>query len=203
MALGIINQDDVILSGGTASVTLAGGTASVTLAGGAANVTLLSGTADIGYVGSYGATPFQTPTVTSGTAYASGENVGGLLTFPNAARTSGGGGVIIDFVIVDNSGQDPELELWLFAETFTAGADKAAWAGGTADLQNCIGVLSTAQSSEGYIAAGTPSICTTQGLAKRYDVTATSMFGRLVNRTTTPTFTATDNISVKVGLLQD
>jgi len=39
-------------------------------------------------------------------------------------------------------------------------------------------------------------------VAQRYDLTGTSMFGQLVTRGT-PTFAAVDDVTVKIGLLQD
>jgi hypothetical protein len=147
-----------------------------------------------------GATIVQQPTVTAG-AYSAGDAVGGLLTFANAARVSGGGGVIKSVTIIDDAGQDAELELWLFDRTFTAMADNAAWAPSEADLENLVGVISTADSARGWMAAGTPSVITID-VATRFDLNGTSLFGQLVTRGT-PTFAATDDVTVKVGLLQD
>ena len=147
-----------------------------------------------------GTTISQTPTVTAG-AYVADDAVGGLLTFANAAASTGGGGVIKTVIIVDDAGQDVELELWLFNQTFTAMADNAAWAPSEADLENVVGVISTEDSAQGWLAAGTPSVITID-VATRYDLTGTSLFGQLVTRGT-PTFAATDDVTVKVGLLQD
>jgi len=162
---------------------------------------LVASEAHIGEVGSPGTTISQTPTVTVG-AYTAGDAVGGLLTFANAARVSGGGGVVKGVLIIDDAGQDAELELWLFNQTFTAMADNAPWAPSEADLENCIGVVSTATSDQGWMAAGTPSVCDIE-VAKRYDLVGTSLFGQLVSPTDTPTFAATDDVTVKVMLLQD
>jgi len=160
------------------------------------------GTADLGKVGSYGTSLRAVPTVTSGTAYAANENVGERLEFTGAARNTGGGGVITDVVFVDGDGQDKEIELWLFDRSFTAGTDKASWSCGTADLTNIVGVISSAQSDEGWVAAGTPSVCTVEGISLRYDCNATSLFGRHVTRST-PTFTTTASLKTKIGVLQD
>jgi hypothetical protein len=151
-------------------------------------------------VASEGITIAQTPTVTAG-AYTAGDAVGGLLTFANAARASGGGGVIKGVVIVDDAGQDVELELWLFDRTFTAMVDNAAWAPSEADLENLIAVISTEDSAQGWLAAGTPSAIDIE-VARRYDLSGTSLFGQLVTRGT-PAFAATDDVTVKVALLQD
>ena len=147
---------------------------------------------------SVGTTISQTPTVTTG-AYTAGDAVGGLLTFANAARVSGGGGVVKDLIILDDAGQDVELELWIFDSTFTAMADNAAWAPSEADLRKLVGIISTSDGA--WFAAGTPSAARVEA-SQRYDLTGTSMFGQLVTRET-PTFAATDDISVIIGLLQD
>ena len=163
-----------------------------------------SGTADLGNVGSYGTTILQTPTITSGTAYVAGDGVGGLLTFASAARNSGGGGVVSSVTWIDNAGQDAELELWLFNQSIASGTvDADPWACGTADLQNIVGVISTEDSDQGWLAAGTPSVCTVNGAMLRYDCDATSLFGRMVSPTDTPTYTSTTSLTVKVGMLQD
>ena len=145
-----------------------------------------------------GTTISQTPTVTAG-AYIAGDAVGGLLTFANAARFSGGGGVIKDVIILDDAGQDVELELWLFKETFTAIADNGAFDISQADLRNLQCIITTADGS--YFASGTESAARVE-VSQRYDLTGTSLFGQLVTRST-PTYAATDDVTVIIGLLQD
>ena len=161
-------------------------------------VVLGAGEAHVGQVGGEGITISQTPTVTAG-AYAAGDAVGGLLTFANAGRASTLGGVIKDLLILDDAGQDVELELWLFNATFTAMADNAAWAPSEADLRKLVGIISTADGA--WFAAGTPSVARVEA-SQRYDLVGTSLFGQLVTRGT-PTFAATDDVTVKIGLLQD
>ena len=149
-------------------------------------------------IASSGISISQTPTVTAG-AYSAGDAVGGLLTFANAARVAGGGGVIKDLIILDDAGQDAELELWLFNATITAMADNAAWAPSEADLRKLVAIISTSDGA--WFAAGTPSAARVEA-SQRYDLTATSMFGQLVTRGT-PTFAATDDVTAIVGLLLD
>lgn len=140
----------------------------------------------------------QTPTVTAG-AYSANDAVGGLLTFAGAAYSEGKGGVIKDVIILDDAGQDASMELWLFNATFTAMADNAAWAPSEADLRKLVAVISSADGA--WYAAGTPSACVVEA-SQRYDLTGTSMFGQLVTRGT-PTFAATDDVTVIIGLFQD
>ena len=85
--------------------------------------------------------------------------------------------------------------------TFTAMADNDAWAPSEADLENLVTVISTEDSAQGWLAAGTPSVCAIE-MARRYDLNGTSLFGQLVTRGT-PTFAATDDVTVKVAALQD
>jgi len=153
---------------------------------------------DIGVVSTKGTTISQTPTVSAG-AYSAGDNVGGLLTFADAAAVTGGGGVIKDVLIIDDAGQDAVLELWLFDTTFTAGSNNDAWAPTEAQLHTLITVVSTSDGA--WIAGGTPSVCPIE-VARRYDCTGTSLFGRLVTRGT-PTFAATDDVTCRIMLLQD
>jgi hypothetical protein len=141
----------------------------------------------------------QTPTVTAG-AYAADDNLGGLLTFANAAKTSGGGGVIKDITIIDDASQSAEIELWLFDQTFTAGADNAAWTPVETDLENLITVISTADGSW-YTGGATGTVCCVE-VARRFDLTGTSLFGRLVIREI-KTYAATDDLTARINILQD
>lgn len=140
----------------------------------------------------------QTPTVTAG-AYSAGDAVGGLLTFDNAALVAGDGGVIKSLIILDDAGQDAQLELWLFKEAFTPMADNAAWAPSEADLRKLVGIISTSDGA--WFAAGTPSAARVE-CSQVYTCTATSLYGQLKTGGT-PTFAATDDITVVLGLLQD
>jgi len=139
----------------------------------------------------------QTPTVTAG-AYTAGDAVGGLLTFANAARAAGMGGVAKNLLVIDDAGQDVEMELWLFKQTFTAMADNAPWAPSEADLRNLVGIISTADGA--WFAAGTPSVARVEP-SQGYTCVGTSLFGQLVTRGT-PTFAATDDVSAILGLLR-
>ena len=159
---------------------------------------LSAGTARIGKVTGEGDKLVQKPTITAG-AYSAGDAVGGLLTFANAALVSGAGGFVTDMQIVDDAGQDAALELWLFDQTFTAMTDNAAWAPSEADLENLIAIITTADGA--WFAAGTPSVARVECL-QRYALAATSLFGQLVTRGT-PTYAATDDITVKIGVSQD
>lgn len=194
------NQTAVPVSdgGGTLSIDDAGGSITVDDGGGTLSVGCAGTENHIGQVGAEGDTIWQTPTVTVG-AYLANDCVGGMLTFASAARNAGGGGVLKDVIILDDAGQDAELELWLFNASFTSPGDNAPWAPSQADLRKLVAIASTADGA--WRAAGTPSAIVIE-VSQRYDLVGTSMFGQLVTRGT-PTFLATDDVSTAVGLLQD
>jgi len=148
--------------------------------------------------GGEGYSPSETPSVTIG-AYSAGDAVGGLLTFVSAARETGLGGIIKDVKIIDDAGQDAEMELWLFRAAYTPIADNAAWAPAEASLHDIVAIISTTNGA--WFAAGTPSVARVE-CSQRYECVGTSLFGQLVTRGT-PTFAAIDDISVILGLLRD
>lgn len=150
-------------------------------------------------VGSWTTAVIQTPTVTAG-VYVANDNVGGLLTFANAARFSGGGGIVKEILIIDDASQSAELELWLWNQTFSAGADNAVWTPVEAELHNLVTIISTADGTY-YTGGATGTVCMVE-VARQFNLTGTSLFGRLVTRGT-PTYAATDDISVLVHLMQD
>ena len=169
-----------------------------------AKIGLTQGTVNLGDIDipitSYGTTVALIPAISAAAIYHAGDAVGGLLTFANSARVAGSGGVIKSVLLVDDSGTDVALELWLFNATFVAMADHAAWAPAEADLEKLIGVIYSTDGA--WAAAGTPSVNSIKAIGLRYDLTGTSMFGQLVTRGT-PTFAAVDDVTVKVQLLQD
>jgi len=152
----------------------------------------------IGQVGGDGITIAQTPTITVG-AYSAGDAVGGLLTFANAARVAGTGGLLSDVVVIDDAGQQAELELWLFNQTFTAMADNAAWNPSETDLENLICVID--MSSDSWYNATTQYVLNKE-VVRYLTLVGTSLFGQLVCRDT-PTFAAVDDVTVKVKIVQD
>jgi hypothetical protein len=83
--------------------------------------------------------------------------------------------------------------------TFTAMGDNAAWAPSQADLRKLVAIVSTTDGA--WYAAGTPSAARIE-VSQRYDLVGTSMFGQLVTRGT-PTFAATDDVTVIISLQQD
>jgi len=154
--------------------------------------------AHVGNIGGEGINVSVSPTVTAG-AYSAGDVVGGLLTFANASRVAGEGGVIKNIMIIDDAGQDAEMELWLFEATVSGIADNAAFAPPEADLRSLVAIISTGDGS--WFACGTPSVARVEA-SQRYETVGTSLYGYLVTRGT-PTFVATDDVTTIISILQD
>jgi hypothetical protein len=125
----------------------------------------------------------DTPTVTAG-AYTAGDVVGGKIIFMNCLNDKSYSGVLQDMIIIDDAGQDAN------------GAGSFA----EADLENLIGVISTADGA--YYASGTPSVGVVRNLGLVLKSTDRHLYCQLVTRGT-PTYAATDDVTVKIGILQD
>lgn len=140
----------------------------------------------------------QTPTVSTTPAYTAKDAVGGLLTFANAVRETGGTGVLMGVTVLDASLQMPSMELVLFDRTFTAAADNAIFSPSDADLANCLGVVAI----NSWAAFEDNAIAQVSGVSLPIVLSGTSLFGQLLTRGT-PTFVATSDISVFVTVLED
>jgi hypothetical protein len=147
------------------------------------------------------AEPTATPTITSGSAYATGNVVGGLLTFtavsdPNAPAT---GGRVEEVTIYSKSSQTAEIDLvWCGANnpTNTTLTDKAAVNLAVADFNKCrvVAQLTNWQNM------GTPSHATSGQIASPFLLsTGTTGYGFLVTRGA-PTFSSTSDLQVTLRI---
>lgn len=135
----------------------------------------------------------STPTIDT-SAYASGDNIGGQLTFTGAFVEPGYGGEITA-VLADEGGEAKNVELLLFydnpsASTFT---DQAAQAIADADLDKICGSIifnqHSALSNNGFSqAGGLPPRCFSK-------TGSTSLYGALIARDAV-TYDATDALKV-------
>lgn len=146
-------------------------------------------------------TPKVTPTVTAG-GYTAKDAVGGLLTFTNAVRLSGGSGTIHAVTIIDNAAANAELVLVLFDRTFTATADNAPFDPSDADLQNSIGKIKIGTAY--YDSFNDNSTACMTGIGLPIKLLGTSLFGQLMCTTNgTPTYAATNDLTIIVHILPD
>lgn len=149
----------------------------------------------------------QVQTVTASSAYASGNCVGGLLTFAGAIRTvpdgvtAKTGGIINSVLITDASNNQTQFDVWFFDSdpTATTVTDKTLLALNAADRVRSIGFVSvnawTGANSGGGLGQGL--------LDLRFVLaTGTTLYGILIARGT-PTFASTGDVQVRVVISQD
>lgn len=152
-----------------------------------------------------------TPTITSGTAYAAGDLIGGKLTFSNAVLSSIRHADIVGAVLRDSSKQSADIDLVIFsadpsATTFT---NDSAFAVHADDLAKVVAVVKFRNATD-YVAFSANSVGIVDNLAKKVRTTGTTnpsnvfdaLYGALVSRGT-PTYTSTTALTVGITIRQD
>jgi len=141
----------------------------------------------------------QAPAVTVGT-YATGNVVGGLLTFAGAARVAGLDGLVQQVVVFCKTAQTTAFDLIMFhtnpaASTFT---DKTALAVNVADFDKIIGVAHITD----WTNLGGASVAQALNLAMPYKIAggSTTAYGVLVARSA-PTFASISDIEIALKVL--
>ncbi len=143
----------------------------------------------------------QTPTITAG-AYSAGDALGGKLTFAGAARAAGGTGVIHSVVLTDAAKQDANIDLVLFDQDFTATADNAAFDPSDEDLANVIGIIPIYSTDYADFNDNSAACVRQVGMQFKCSGTGTALYGQMVIRDA-DTYAATDDVTVKLMILQD
>lgn len=133
------------------------------------------------------------PTVSTTPAYTAKDAVGGLLTFANVARASGGSVRIDSVMLVDVSQQQKDLDLILFDRSITAPTDNAVFDPTDAELANVVGVVPIYAGH--YADFNDNSVASVVPLGLTAVLNGTSLFGVLVARGT-PTYVATTDLTV-------
>lgn len=146
-------------------------------------------------------------TVTASSAYASGNAIGGLMTITGAARVSGSsgasgtGGLLQSVVMNIKSAQTTQVDVFIFNAnpTTTTCTDKTAFAVAAADFDKSLGVVHMTD----FTSEGTPSVGQGQNLAMPYALTSnTTLYACAVTRST-PTYTATTDVSFGFRMLRN
>jgi hypothetical protein len=161
---------------------------------------LAYGTANAVYVG--GTSQIQvTPTLTSASAYATGNIVGGLLTFPNIVNSTVRSGVLESITIAVKSLQTTSFKLYIFSgiptTTFT---NKTAPAIVTADANKLLDVYSFTTPDNGL--GNNVTLYYSDAINRSLVLDGSSMYGVLVCLGT-PTFTTTTDVVVTASILRD
>lgn len=156
-----------------------------------------------GNVGGYTSLVRAQPTVTSGSAYAAGNTVGGIMTLGGALRTINGTGIFESFLIFDQSNQKQPMTLFLFNvnPTNATTTDKQNFAWGTNYLQ-LIAQVNVAAADYTTTASQAVAQKTGLGIAVRGAAGNMSLYAVLVT-SGTPTWATTNALNMFFGFLQD
>jgi hypothetical protein len=140
------------------------------------------------------------PTVTSGSAYAIGNIVGGLLALANAFGPACSG-IIQSASVVLKSTQTVALKLYVFSANPSNSTwnDKSAPAINAADVSKLAGVYGLTAYDSG---AGTCTLYNLDSIGKQITSASTTLYAVLVT-TAAITFASTSDVFVSVGVLQD
>jgi predicted nuclease of predicted toxin-antitoxin system len=147
-----------------------------------------------------------TPTISSGSAYASGDVIGGSSAsqaLSNAARISGGSGIIQSITVLDKTqAQRAAMDIMFFDRSVTAAADNAAVATSDADMAYCLGVIPIGPYNTAW--PGTPlnSISTLVNVGLPFVLNGTDLHVVIVCRGT-PTYGSTSDLIFSFTILQD
>lgn len=191
--------------GVTASVNLTDVITIGTLVLGSATISsmaaLVAGEAHVGEVGGSTLKVAVTPTITAG-AYHANDVVGGIQTFANAARVSGGTGKIDTIVVRDLAAQNVVLQIFFFSATPGTGTytDNAAMDLDDTDSALCLGHITVAATD--YISLADNSIATMRNVGLDYTCAATSLFA-LIRTTGTPTYVSTSDLIITIHFLRN
>lgn len=140
-----------------------------------------------------------TPTVSTSPAYTAKDCVGGLMTFSNAVRSSGGSGTLMAVQVVDKDQEMKDVDLVLFDRSITATTDNAVFDPTDAELANCIGWVPLGVGM--YADFNDNSLLSVNSVGLDFVLNGTDLIGQLVTRGT-PTFSATSDIVVTLTIWQ-
>lgn len=142
-----------------------------------------------------------TPTISSGSAYAAGDLVGTKMSFSDAVRVDGGGGLLHTVTVSDLGKQGAVLDLVLFdsdpsATTFT---DNDPLDVADADLTKIVGVVQVLAYTD--FADNSVAVEPAAGVVFKL-ASGTTLYGALVARTA-PTYASTSDLKVRLGIMQN
>jgi hypothetical protein len=133
------------------------------------------------------------------TAYSLGDQVSPELTFANAARYSGGTGLITGITLVDKNDIIGSYDIVISRVTMTLAGDNVAWAVSDADALNILAVVQL----DTAIDIGGNRFAQAQNLAIPFDCGATSLFVSMITRTAHTFFAAHTDLQLALFVVQD
>lgn len=142
---------------------------------------------------------------TASTTYTAGDQEGTELTFANAARVSGQGGVVVSAVLLDKpkvlSGTPAEIDLLLFSSSVTGASDNAAFDDSDTDMGEYVGRVKWYAAD--WVSSASNATNERHNLAIGYVCDATSLFGILVGRTNHNFYGAVTDLRVALTVVRD
>lgn len=143
----------------------------------------------------------DTTAVTASSAYSDGNAVGGKRTLANALGAAGTG-VLESIMLLDRANQKPALEIYIFDADPTNATltDKTAFVFSTDDLK----VLARISVATGdWVTHNSKATACIKGIGAALKAAGTSLYAAVVLNGSTPTFAATTDFQIIVGILQD
>jgi hypothetical protein len=196
-----VNTGAVVLAAGAAAIGSVSVTGSVTVTGPLTDTQLRATAVPIsGNLGGKIALIKDTTVVTAA-AYSDGNAVGGKRTLANAL-TSVGTGVLESIMLLDRANQKPAVEIYIFDADPTNATitDKAAFVFSTDDLKV---IARISVSGSDWITHNSKATACIKGLGVALKASGTSLYAAVVLNGSTPTFAATTDFQIIVGILQD
>lgn len=130
---------------------------------------------------------------TSTTAYTAGDQVGTQFTLADAARISGGGGVIVGCTLVSAADIIGAFDVAVFDSSITLASDNAAYAISDSDAKKFVGMIQLA----GAYDIGNNRVCQQFNLAIPYVCSGgTSLYAGLITRAGHTFFGATSDLQL-------
>jgi hypothetical protein len=143
-----------------------------------------------------------TPTIDTA-AYTTGDCIGGLMDFANAARISGGSGIVQSILVLDKTqAQRAAMDILFFDRSVTVAGNNSAVAMSDADMAYCLGVVSIGPYNTAWPGTPANSISTLLNVGLPFVLNGTSLYVQAVVRGT-PTYVASTDLTFTLGILQD
>lgn len=131
------------------------------------------------------------------TAYTSGDQLGTQLTFANAARSSGGSGMIVGCIVISAADVTGAMDLVVFDSSVTLAADNAAFAISDADALKVVGLLQLSGSYD----IGNNRIAQVYNVAMPFVCSGgSSLYGGLITRLGHTFFAAVTDLQVSLSI---
>ncbi len=189
-----VNTGAVVIASGTTVVTQS------TAANLLVTATLPASTTAIGNVGGKTTAIKDTTAVSTTPAYSIGDAVGGKRTIANAL-TAAGTGVLESITVLDRANQSAPLTIIIFDADPTNATitDNAAFVYSTDDLK-VLGQINIAATD--YTTLNSKAVATIKGIGLTLKAAGTSLYVAVVT-SSTPTYAATTDVQIILGILQD